>query len=90
MALKDYLKDPGAVRAIPIDWSDVIGDDSITASVWDVPAGVVEQSNAISGAVTAITLSGGTAETDYLLVNRITFGSGQIDERTVRVCVRDL
>lgn len=89
VAIRDFVKDPDADRSFPIDWNDALADaDSISVSNWIVPAGLVFVSGAISGKRTSVRLSGGTDNTDYLVTNRITLASGEIDDRSIRIAVR--
>lgn len=91
MAVKDFIKDPGADRSFPLDWQDALAAaDSISVSQWTVPPGLVLEGSAISGKKTSVRLSGGTDNTDYLVVNRITLASGEDEERTIRIAVREL
>lgn len=91
MAVRDFVKDPGADRSFPIDWTDALAEaDVINMSAWTVPSGLTLAGQAISGKRTSVRLSGGTDNVDYLVVNRITLASGEIEERTIRIAVREL
>ena len=65
---------------------------TISASAWVVPTGLTEVSSPPAShddTSTTIWLEGGTANTDYTLVNRITTAATRIFEASFRVSVRD-
>jgi hypothetical protein len=75
-----------------IDWSAWLGDDTITASAWDVPAGLAVVGSAeglTDGKTTLVWLSGGQLGADYTITNRVTTAAGRVDERSIKVHVRD-
>lgn len=85
-----YVKDPDAVLDYGFDWSQWLsGDDTISASTWTVPSGLTKDSQVRSTTVTTVWLSGGTAGTDYEIVNSIETAEGRKDDRTMVISVRD-
>ena len=82
-------KDPDAVKDYSIDWSAWLGSDTISTSEWTVPSGITKDSDSNTTTVTTIWLSGGTAGTDYELVNRIVTAAGRTEDKTVIVRVRE-
>lgn len=89
-ALRAWTKDPDAKLDYTIDWGPYLGTDTISASVWTVPAGITQASPAPSNTTTKTTiwLSGGSDGEDYLVANKITTTGGRIDERTLFIQVR--
>lgn len=86
---KTFTKDPSAVLDYQIDWSDWLGSDTISTSSWDVQDGITEESDEKTTTTTTIWLSGGTAGSDYKLVNQIVTAEGRTDERTITILVRE-
>lgn len=86
-------KDPDAKLPFSVDWSDwLTGEGDTAASVtWIVPAGLVQESSPapslVNGKAT-VWLSGGTDLVDYSVTCRLTTTGGRIDDRTMRISVR--
>lgn len=95
------VKDPDAVLDFGVDWkaltngtgkSDWLAEgETITASSWDVPAGITQATPAPSftDTVTTIWLSGGTVGTSYTLTNHVTTSQGREDERSFTILIED-
>jgi hypothetical protein len=83
----DFTKDPDAKLDFPIDWSGWLGSDSITASLWSVPAGLTLESEVFAPAETTAWLSGGTDGAVYVVTNRITTTAGRVNEASIRLKV---
>jgi hypothetical protein len=88
MALSWPTKDPDAVLDYVVDWSDWLGDDTISTSTWTLPFGITKNSDSNTDTTTTIWLSGGSAKRDYSIKNRIVTADGRTDERTVDIPVR--
>ena len=84
-----YLKDPNAKLDYQIDWSTWLDGDTISASSWTVPDGVVNDDDSNSDTAATIWLTGGTAGTEYEVVNRIVTAGGRQDERTITIVCED-
>jgi hypothetical protein len=85
-----FRKDPKAKLQYGFDWSSWLDSgDTISTSVWTVPTGITEVSNANDDDSTTITLSGGTAGETYTVANKITTADGYIDERSFDVVVEN-
>ena len=86
-----FIKDPDAQLDYVIDWSNWLATgETITNSVWTVPAGLTGSSQSINGGVRTITwLSGGTVGTSYLVANIITTSQSRVDERSFVVVVEE-
>jgi len=85
----ENIKDPDAVLDYQNDWSDWLGDDTISTSNWIVPSGITENSDAKTSTTTTIWLSGGTAGESYSIVNRIVTTNSRTDDRTRIIRVED-
>jgi hypothetical protein len=88
-----YTKDPDATLDFVQSWDawlDAIdGGDTITDAEWIIPSGLTEAAPSTVTTTTAtVWLSGGTAGTDYDVTCRITTDGGRIDDRTIRIQVR--
>lgn len=89
MSVKTYRKDPGAIRQYGHRWLEGV-DDPITASDWTAPAGITIDSESFTTVLALVQVSGGTLGEDYELINHVTFTSGQEDERSIIVQVRNV
>ncbi len=81
--------------------SGELQSETVTTSTWTVATGITKDSDAIAGAttlrsvsydastVTTITLSSGTADTDYDLVNKIVTSGSRTIERTITILCRN-
>jgi hypothetical protein len=83
-------KDPNAVLDYIIDWTDWLNGDTITDSAWIVPTGITKESENFTDEKTTIWISGGTAGTTYLVINRITTGSGRINDQSFKIYLKEL
>lgn len=82
-------KDPAANIPLHFDWSEWLEDgDTITDSVWSVPAGITAGSDSFTTTVATIWVTGGTAG-EYRFRNTVTTAAGLIDRRSVYVLVMD-
>ena len=82
-----YAKDPNDVLDYGEDWSAWLGADTIAASSWLVPAGIIKNSDGFTPTTTTIWLAGGTAGMQYRLVNRITTVGGRTKDRSIDILV---
>lgn len=89
-SLGTLLKDPNEIRTFYMDWSAHLQLQTIVSSSWTAATGLVVEATAVltGNTKTAITVSGGTARTDYAVTNTITTSTGQVYERTGVVSVR--
>ena len=88
MALAIYTKDPAAILDYQVDWSDWLVGDTIATSTWSGPVGITQVDDSNTSVTTTIRLSGGTHGIDYEWVNHIVTASGQEDERSIVIQVR--
>jgi len=85
-----FSKDPNALLDYTVDWSDWLTDaDSISVSVWVVPAGLTNDHDSSTGTAATVWLSGGTLGHNYRITNRITTALGRVDERSFNVSIQD-
>lgn len=93
-------KDPIAVQARGVDWTDWLAEMSsgeyITGSAWfitgkeTVPALAFADDEVVTGKKkTQLRISGGTLKKKYKVTNRITTNSGLVEERSFFVKVVD-
>lgn len=83
-------KDPTDIFDYEIDWSDVLGEDTILISKWDIASGLTGVSGSNTSSTTTVWVSGGTAGIDYGVTNEITTTDGRTVARTMLVPVREL
>jgi len=92
MITPKMLKDPSAELDYGFNWADrgwLAAGETITTSTWTVPAGLTQLTSGVSGGtVTTVWLSGGAAENDYMITNRIVTSGGRTDERSLIIRVR--
>lgn len=96
-------KDPQAELTYGIAWGNWLpGGESIYTAAWTVPPGItsvaeslnaspmtIEGETHAAGTVALIKLSGGNAPANYTLTCRVTLASGEVDERSIIIAVRD-
>ena len=88
--MSTFVKDPNSRLDFACDWSAWLQDgETITGSEWLPDTGITMDSDSIAGGRTIVWLSGGTAGQRYAVTNRITTSAGRIDDRTLRISVRD-
>ena len=92
MSLGTRYKDPDETRLFTFDWSKHLVNDTIASYTVTVPAGLVKESEALveGDKKVSVLLSGGTANTQYQIVNKITTSGGEVLERTGIVAVRQM
>lgn len=92
MLVGAYEKDPDAVEAYAIDWTDRLEGATISSSTWHVPDGatltVVEGSAAVEDGATGVRLSGGTSGLATRVTNRVTLSDGRTLDAEIDVYTR--
>lgn len=86
MSSQTKRKDPNAVQRFFVDWRKYMTQvgETLTSSTWTVPGGITQTTAGYSAAgLVNIVLSGGTAGTQYTLVNRVTTSGGQTLDQTL-------
>jgi len=84
-----FEKDPNAVLDYVVDWGTWLAGDTIVTSIWTAETGITVVSDTKTATTATVWLSGGTAGSDYNVVNRITTTMGRTDDRTLRIRVRE-
>lgn len=86
-------KDPNAVLDYGVDWgvafNSWLAGETIASVAWTVPAGLTLTSQSNSDTVAKVRLSGGTVGVTYAITCRITTNTGQIEDRSFRIIVRE-
>lgn len=90
MAQNAFTKDPDAVLDYLVDWTDWLAGDTIVTSTWIVPTGITKDTDTKTATAARIWLSGGTAETVYLVTNRVVTAGGRTNDRTLDIYVSEL
>jgi hypothetical protein len=85
-------KDPNSTLDYSMDWSGWLDDgETITSQqVTADPAGLTVSNVSGASGVVRWRLAGGTVGTVYYVTVRVTTSVGQIDDRTVRIRIKDL
>lgn len=81
-------KQPAERLDFAIDWTARLAGDSIVASTFKVPAGIVGDASSRSATATIVWLSAGADRQSYLVVNRITTAAGRVMSQAVRIKVK--
>ncbi len=84
-----FEKDPDAILDYQINWATWLVTDTISTSTWTVPTGITKVTDTNTTTTTTIWLSGGTADADYRLINRIATANGRTEERSIWIKVRN-
>ena len=89
----NVVKDPDAVLDYQIDWSGWLsGSDQIATSVWSVTgpdSALVVDNESETTTASTVWLSGGTANEEYTVTNRITTNDGRTDDRSITIAVQE-
>jgi hypothetical protein len=85
--MEDNTKVPQAELNYTIDWTEWLNGDTIAASSWVLPDGLVKLADSVdSGQKTIVKIKGGTVGRTYTVINRITTTtSGEKDERSFQI-----
>lgn len=82
-------KDPESVIDYGCDWAEWLKDgESITNSQWLPVTGLTLSNDLVNGAITSVTLAGGTVNDKYTLTNRITTSLGRTEDRSMKIFCR--
>ena len=82
------LKDPDAVLDYSIDWgAEYLGGDQLATSEWSVTpeeaGGVTVADSSFDVSISTVKAAGGVPGRIYRLVNRVAWGSGRFDSRSI-------
>ncbi len=84
-----FTKDPDAILDYMNDWSFWLNGDTIKTSTWIPDAGITVVSSAKSDTTATVFLSGGSVNTVYAVINRITTLADRTDDRTIRFMITE-
>lgn len=85
-----FTKDPDEVLDYTVDWDNrLLTGETISTSTWVIPTGITKDSDANDDTTATVWLSGGTAGTNYSLVNRITTSQGRTYDQTITIRVNE-
>lgn len=84
-----YQHDPDATLDYVLAWGTWLGTDTIVSVAWTVPTGLTLESSSATTTTATAWISGGTADEDYVVGCRITTTAGRVDERSIRLKVRE-
>ena len=85
--MKRRTKEDSEVLDYIEDWSDWLGSDTISTSVWSVPSGITEDSESETTTTATIWISGGTNNSNYVVTNTITTAGGRTGVRSFLLSV---
>ncbi len=80
-----FVKDPDSVLDYVVDWSDWLGEDTISSSDWTVPTGLTEDSASETTTTATIWLSGGVAGVTYTVTNHIVTAAGREEDQSITI-----
>ena len=92
VTIADYTKDPNAVLDYSIDWSAWLPSGDTIASVEWSATGVTVSSlpaPSVASGIATVWILGGTADSDGVVTCQVTTTAGRVDERSIRIRVRD-
>jgi hypothetical protein len=76
-----YEKTSNEILNYPVDWSSLIGVETILTSTWVLDAGITLNSSSNTSTTTTAVISGGSQGTSYRVTNRITTSGSRTMER---------
>ena len=82
-------KDPDAVLDYSVNWSHWLDGDEIATSTWIVPDGLTQATDTFTKTLATVWISGGTADVEYTVTNRITTVAGRTDDRSMILVCRE-
>jgi hypothetical protein len=86
MTEKVLFKDPDAILDYVFDWTDWLEvGETISSQTITVAAGLTKDSDSESSGIVTIWLSGGTADTDYIVACKIVTNLSRTDERSISI-----
>ena len=88
---KSFFKDPSDVLDYVVDYVHWLAADSdtISTSTWSVETGITIDSETETATAATVWLSGGTAETRYLVTNTIVTAGGRTKIVSLNIIVED-
>lgn len=87
--IQNFVKDPSAKKDYGFDWTDWLAGDTISASSWTVSTGITNYATSNTDTAATVWLTGGTHGQDYLVTNQITTAGGRIEQKSLKIQVRE-
>jgi len=87
-----HMKDPAAVLDFRVDWTAWLAaeGDTATSITWTVPDGLTQPKEPTrDGGKATVWLAGGELGQDYTITCRITTTAGRVDDRSIRLVIRE-
>jgi hypothetical protein len=85
-----FIKDPAGIIDYTIRWSSWLpSGDTISASSWIIPAGIVKVSEANNTIDAVIFLASGTVGVIYPITNRIVTVGGRQNDQTISILIEE-
>lgn len=89
LTLATFGKDPEDIIDYTVNWANVLGEDTINTSTWEVEEGTVTvDSNSFTDTTTTVWVSGGVLSEKTILRNQITTDGGRTMDQSVVLRVR--
>lgn len=87
--MKTFTKDPDATLDYVWDWTDWLGNDTISSFTVTPPTDITVEGTPtqLDGVVTAF-LSGGTLNKSYIVVCEVITAGGRTDDRSIRLTIK--
>lgn len=87
--MKTFTKDPDATLDYVWDWTDWLGNDTISSFTVTPPTDITVEGTPtqLDGVVTAF-LSGGTLNKSYIVVCEVITDGGRTDDRSIRLTIK--
>ena len=91
MVEKSFIKDPDATLDYAFDWIThwLQDDETIDSYTVTVASGLTKNIDSEDSGIVTAWLSGGTAGETYEVACKIVTNLGRIDERTIKIMVRE-
>lgn len=86
--MSSFSKDPDEKKDYGFDWTAALNGDTISASVWTIPAPLVKESTppeSFNDTSTTVWISGGLAGENYRIENEVTTAAGRVLEESFTI-----
>lgn len=86
--MRTFYKDPEAILDYVWDWTDWLGNDTISSFQVTPPTDILVEGDPtqLDGVVTAF-LKGGTLNKSYIVVCEVVTNGGRTDDRSIRLII---
>lgn len=86
-----YIHSPTDVLSYEFDWSEELGDDTVSASTWTPDDGIVVESDSQTTTTTTVKVSAADAAlfSQYQVVNQITSAGGSVERKTLTLIIEE-